>query len=169
MEINWKDLELEKDRAINFPLDKLFKLYNLNINKSNTKSICPFPSHNNGNERTASFMYYPESNTYWCFGCKQGNSSIDFVKYMDGLNYHQALNKISLLNNDGPILSRPNSSFEEYFKKYNEFSSKLNVLFRNDYDKAMEIMKSFDEIRLEYSLNHEEVVKLIDKLILRIR
>lgn len=169
MEISWKDLELEKDRAINFPLNKLFKIYNLNINKSNTKTICPFASHSNGSERTASFVYYPESNTYWCFGCKQGNTSIDFVKNMEGLNYYQALDKISSLNDDNTITIKRSSSFEEYFTKYNEFSSKLSVLFRNDYDKAMEIMKSFDEIKLEYCFNQEEVIKLIDKLILRIK
>ena len=169
MEINWSDIESEKNKALNFPLSKIFKIYNLNINKNNTKVACPFKTHKFGHEKTPSFIFYHESNTYWCFGCKQGNTTIDFVKNIEGINYYQAVEKISKFDNFSKVQveSKPDLPYEEYFNKQLEFADLLRSKLHSNKDKAFEIMKSFDEIKNDYNLDNGGIIRLIDKLILR--
>lgn len=46
------------------------------------KAKCPLPGHN---DKTASLTIYPESKSWWCFGCHQGRDIFDFAAKMEGL------------------------------------------------------------------------------------
>ena len=46
---------------------------------------CPFH-----NERTASLKIYPNSNSFYCFGCGAGGDVIDCVRLLYGLDFGQA-------------------------------------------------------------------------------
>ena len=46
------------------------------------QGICPFPSHH---EDTPSFMVYPQSDSFFCWGCRRGGSVIDFEAYRQDL------------------------------------------------------------------------------------
>lgn len=68
--------------------------YGIRADAINRVITCPFKHHSNGNERTASFNYYPESNSFWCFGCKTGRYSTDFVANYEGISRAKSAYKI---------------------------------------------------------------------------
>ncbi len=50
------------------------------------KGLCPFH-----NEKTPSFTVYPESQSFYCFGCGAGGDAITFVKRIQNLEYTEAV------------------------------------------------------------------------------
>ncbi|MEG1895906.1 MAG: DNA primase, partial [Oscillospiraceae bacterium] len=54
------------------------------------KGLCPFHS-----ERTPSFTVYPETQSYYCFGCGAGGDVITFIKDIDGLTYIEAIKQLA--------------------------------------------------------------------------
>lgn len=50
------------------------------------KGLCPFH-----NEKTPSFCVYPETNSYYCFGCGAGGDPINFTKNIQNLSYIEAV------------------------------------------------------------------------------
>lgn len=75
-------------------LEQIFKYYHLNISENNRKMSCPFKFHQNGREKTASFYFYPETNSFWCFGCKTGTYPVDFVAGYEDCTRVDAARKI---------------------------------------------------------------------------
>ena len=49
-------------------------------------AICPFHA-----EKTASFNIYPDSNSFYCFGCGVGGDIITFIEKAENLNYIESL------------------------------------------------------------------------------
>ena len=87
-------------KANSVPILSVFNHYNVAINENNKKIICPFPGHKDGRENTPSFVYYPETNTFWCFGCTTGTSCVDFVVNFEKISRVDAAYKIlDLFNN----------------------------------------------------------------------
>jgi len=54
--------------------------------------LCPFH-----NEKTPSFTVYPESNSFYCFGCGAGGDVITFVRRMENLDYIEAVKSVAQL------------------------------------------------------------------------
>ena len=52
--------------------------------------LCPFH-----NEKTPSFTVYPESNSFYCFGCGAGGDVITFVRRMENLDYIEAVKAVA--------------------------------------------------------------------------
>ncbi|MBP3447216.1 MAG: DNA primase [Clostridia bacterium] len=50
------------------------------------KGLCPFH-----NEKTASFTIYPDSQSFYCFGCGAGGDAITFVRRIENLDYVEAV------------------------------------------------------------------------------
>lgn len=50
------------------------------------KGLCPFHS-----EKTPSFVVYPESQSFYCFGCGKGGDAIRFVMEAEHLDYPEAV------------------------------------------------------------------------------
>lgn len=48
--------------------------------------LCPFHS-----EKTGSFTVYPESQSFYCFGCGAGGDSIGFIRRIENLEYVEAI------------------------------------------------------------------------------
>lgn len=48
--------------------------------------LCPFH-----NEKTASFTVYPDTQSFYCFGCSAGGGIIEFVKRIENLDYIDAV------------------------------------------------------------------------------
>lgn len=48
--------------------------------------LCPFH-----NEKTPSFVVYPETQSFYCFGCGQGGDVITFAKQINNLDYVEAI------------------------------------------------------------------------------
>ena len=52
----------------------------------NLIGLCPFH-----NEKTPSFTVYPETQSYYCFGCGAGGDVINFVRRIENLDYVEAV------------------------------------------------------------------------------
>ena len=50
------------------------------------KGLCPFHS-----EKSPSFMVYPSTNSFYCFGCGVGGNAITFVRQIEHLDYQDAI------------------------------------------------------------------------------
>lgn len=50
------------------------------------KGLCPFH-----NERTPSFTVYPETQSFYCFGCGAGGDAVSFIKRIENIDYIDAL------------------------------------------------------------------------------
>ena len=53
---------------------------------SNVKGLCPFH-----NEKTPSFTVYPDSQSFFCFGCGAGGDVITFTMKYNNLDYTGAI------------------------------------------------------------------------------
>lgn len=52
----------------------------------NLVGLCPFH-----NEKTPSFTVYPESESFYCFGCGAGGEAISFIRRAENLDYTEAV------------------------------------------------------------------------------
>ena len=56
----------------------------------NVKGLCPFH-----NEKTPSFTVYPDSQSFYCFGCGAGGDVITFVRRIENLDYIEAVKTLA--------------------------------------------------------------------------
>lgn len=56
----------------------------------NYKACCPFHQ-----EKTPSFVVYPESNSFYCFGCNEGGGVIDFVMKIENVAFPEAVRMLA--------------------------------------------------------------------------
>ena len=53
---------------------------------------CPLPNHD---DSTPSFHVYPDTNSFYCFGCKRGGDIFNFVQEMDEVDFTVALRELA--------------------------------------------------------------------------
>ena len=70
-------------------MPEMMEHYGFSLNRS---GFCKCPFHS---ERSASFKAYPGTRGYYCFGCNQSGSVIDFVMKFFGLPFCDAIKKIN--------------------------------------------------------------------------
>jgi hypothetical protein len=81
-------------KANSVPIIHVLKHYGVRLDPYSNKAVCPFKSHKNGRESTASFKAYEDTNTFKCFGCGRGGKLTHFVCGMDSCNPENAARKI---------------------------------------------------------------------------
>lgn len=172
--LQYKDL-IKKANAVD--IIEVFSFYRIKISESNRKIVCPFPHHKGGKETTPSFLYYPQTNTFWCFGCNTGSSGTDFVSIMDACSKVKAANKIidlygkSLLDED---IDTTSIDFNEKMNVMIEFSDFIrNKIIENncDNDFLLFIEKntaSFDKMNEKYMLDVSAINLIINNIKKRI-
>ena len=69
----------------------------------NLVGLCPFH-----NEKTPSFTVYPESQSYYCFGCGAGGEVVNFIRRAENLDYYEAVKYLA----DKAGLVMPNEGFD---------------------------------------------------------
>lgn len=70
--------------------------------------LCPFH-----NEKTPSFTVYPETASYYCFGCGAGGDVITFIRNAENLDYIEALKMLA----DNAGVQMPDSDFDDGISK----------------------------------------------------
>ncbi len=66
--------------------------------------LCPFH-----NEKTPSFTVYPETSSYYCFGCGAGGDVVTFVRSIENLDYIEAIKFLA----DRAGLKMPDDKFDD--------------------------------------------------------
>ncbi len=77
------------ESALQFPIEKLI---NQPLKKYGNKLKGSCPLHN---EKTPSFYVYPESNSFYCFGCKQGGNNINLIRLLYNYSFKEAVKHIN--------------------------------------------------------------------------
>lgn len=70
--------------------------------------LCPFH-----NERTPSFTVYPDSNSFYCFGCGAGGDTVTFVRRAENLDYVEAVKAVA----EAAGLKLPEDGFDDTLSK----------------------------------------------------
>lgn len=70
--------------------------------------LCPFH-----NEKTPSFTVYPESNSFYCFGCGAGGDVISFMRRMENLDYIEAVKAVAQMAG----VSMPEDGYDDTLSK----------------------------------------------------
>lgn len=70
--------------------------------------LCPFH-----NEKTPSFTVYPETQSYYCFGCGAGGDVITFIKSINNLDYVEAVKQLADMSGMAP----PETGFDNGLTK----------------------------------------------------
>lgn len=70
--------------------------------------LCPFH-----NEKTPSFTVYPETQSFYCFGCGAGGDVISFVRRTENLDYVEAVKSVAQMAG----MSMPEDGFDDTLSK----------------------------------------------------
>ena len=104
----------------------------LEVSGSNFKGLCPFH-----NEKTPSFFVYPDSSSYYCFGCKASGTVIDFMMETENVPYFEAL--VRLAHMTGVQLPRfEDEDSAEQFDHLYALLQRANSYFRSCLNRAPE-------------------------------
>lgn len=158
-------------KADSVPITLLFSFYKVQLD-TYKKMICPLPFHKGGRERTPSFKYYPETNTFYCFGCHSGSTSTDFVAAMDKTNKTNAASKILELfeSDSSDDIVECNDDFLEKINLNIDFANVIREFRQNHLEenstKFIENMcLVYDNIMLKHKdLSNEAISNIIQQL-----
>jgi hypothetical protein len=167
--------QLYKDlicKANSVPITLVFKYYKLHLDQYNRKIICPLLKHKGGKESTPSFWYYPETNSFWCFGCKTGRSPVDLVVNLEDLSATKAAHKII------DLISEGETSFEgiiqigqnERLQLLTNFSTVIRNLIQTNKDdldaisRIEKLTQVFDQMNTKHRLDNDALKSLIERL-----
>lgn len=155
-------------KANTIPIIKVLKHYNVRVDAYNRKVSCPMKTHKGGRERTPSFYVYPETNTFYCFGCKAKSRPCDFVAAMDNCTRVQAAHKLIKLFGDDvdeDNIYNP-QDFEEHLRIMMDFSNAVREFYRSfPGEKAAVYVeaacKKFDALNARNKLNNEALARVV--------
>lgn len=163
------------EQANTISIIKLFRMYGLRLDENNRKTTCPFKNHKGGRETTASFYFYPETNTYFCYGCRQGSKPTDFISNMDRCTKVRAAQKI--LENFNSDLDQDSvidiENFSERLEIMIEYSNavrnfRINFPGEKEFSFIEENCKLYDTMNKKYDLSNEALkavtIQLIDAI-----
>ena len=157
-------------KANTIPIIKVLKHYGVRVDAYNRKTTCPLKTHKGGRERTPSFWAYPETNTFYCFGCKAKSRPCDFVAAMDGCTRVQAAQKLIRLfgsDVDEDNIYNP-EDFEERLRIMMDFSTTVRNFYRsNSGEKAAVYVeaacKKFDALNAKKKLNNDALLRMVEE------
>ena len=91
------------------PIEEIISSYVvLKRTGSTYKGLCPFH-----NERTPSFTVYPNTNSFYCYGCQSGGDVVTFVKTAENLDYIEAVKYLA----ERSGVSLPSEDYDDSVEK----------------------------------------------------
>jgi hypothetical protein len=125
-------------KANTVPLIRVFRHYGVRVDAVHCMTICPLKSHKGGRENSASFKYFSETNSFYCYGCKVGGEfahSCEFMAAMEDITRPKAANKILRLFADG----------------VDEVTDLIDI---ENFSERLEIMVNFSNVIREFRQDH---------------
>lgn len=166
-------------KANTVPLTRIFSIYNIRIVQTYSNIICPFKSHKNGRENSPSFKYYPDTNSFHCFGCKVGGPwahGCEFIAIMENISRAKAAIKITKLFSSN--INEDNQNFEianfpEKLEIMMDFSNTVREFRNNNVDEKSiayieYLCSEYDAMNLKHELNNEALRRLVEEFKLEI-
>lgn len=105
----FSDEFLEEIRDRNDIEDVISSYVNLKRQGRLLKGLCPFH-----NEKTPSFTVYPETKSFYCFGCGAGGEVITFIRRIENLDYVEAIRMLA----DRAGLQMPDDGYDDSIAKH---------------------------------------------------
>lgn len=75
------------------------------------KGLCPFH-----NEKTPSFTVYPDTKSFYCFGCGAGGEVITFIRRIENLDYRDAVRFLA----DRAGMQMPSDGYDDSLAKHRQ-------------------------------------------------
>lgn len=129
---------------------------------------CPSSNHKQGKEKTSSCYINSRDNNFFCYGCNQGVSSIDFYMFCTDKTFSEAMVEMrDLVKNPGAY-----QDIVEHKKVILPFLMDTSLIIRNflkenpeQIDNMTSLLKKIDRISFELSKEEpEQVEKMNEKL-----
>jgi RNA recognition motif-containing protein len=166
-----EDIKNLVNRANSINILRVFKSYGLKISEYNKEIVCPFPHHKGGRENSASFCYYPATNSFWCFGCNTGIFATDFVAAMEGIHRIKAASKIIKSfdvdsNDDIEFETLDYSERISIMVDFSNYVREFRSLHTDDdsFEYIEKILKIYDELNSKLKLSNESLSAVLVKL-----
>ena len=116
----------------------------------NLVGLCPFH-----NEKTPSFTVYPETNSYYCFGCGAGGEVISFIRNIENLDFVDAVKLLA----DRAGLKLPDSDYDDSASKLRRRIYEANREAARFYHETL--FKENGKAQLDYLLGRGVSPKMI--------
>lgn len=157
------------DRVIKPALGSYYSDYNADFDVT---PVCKCPLHD---ENTPSFRYYPDTNSYFCWGCNSGGDIIklhrEFMYRLHGtkVSFEDAKNYLEKLNGDGELLDTSvkithvydvESSNIEILHMNMEINRVKNLCIELDVEKQIEMFNCIDDCLLRVLLKKENALDM---------
>ena len=114
--------------------------------------LCPFH-----NEKTASFTVYPETQSFYCFGCGAGGDAVGFIRKIENLDYVDAVKLLA-----GRVgLQMPEEGYDDSMAKRRKAILSINREAARFYHSYM--MSDEGKVGLDYFLRRGLSPKTIKK------
>jgi len=158
-------------QANTVPIIKIFSFYGIKVDPYNRRITCPFKSHKGGRETTPSFWYYPDTNSFNCFGCHKGGKGVKLVSELDRCSMGNAAVKI--LELFGDYIDDGNVFNSVEFAKQLDILMDFSQTIRQFYQKYlteeaqvyMEVAcQKFDELYFKHTLDAEALQSIVNQL-----
>lgn len=120
---------------------------------STFKGLCPFH-----NERTPSFTVYPNTNSFYCFGCQNGGDVVTFIKNIENLDYVEAVKFLA----DRAGMAMHESGYDDSVEKLRRTVLSINRETAKFYFECL-IQKEDGAIGLNYFANRKLTPETIKK------
>lgn len=158
-------------KANTVPIAKLFRHYGIRLDLHNKKTTCPFKQHKGGRERTPSFYFYPDTNSFNCYGCSTGGRCCELVMHMEGCTKVQAAYKILQMfesDVDEDNIYNP-EDFEMRLKIMMDFSDTVREFYQTFSTPEAGVYveqacQKFDMLNLKKRLNNEALSRIVEQL-----
>lgn len=117
MAVRLSDEFLEQIRDRNDVESVISNYVELKRRGRNLTGLCPFH-----NEKTPSFTVYPETSSYYCFGCHVGGDVITFIRNIENLDYIDAVKFLA----DRSGIKMPDENFDDTVHEKRKLTYEMN-------------------------------------------
>ncbi len=116
------------------------------------KGLCPFH-----NEKTPSFTVYPDTRSFYCFGCSAGGEVITFIRRIENLDYIEAVKLLA----DRAGLQMPQDGFDDSLARHRQRLLAANREAARFFYKSL--MSPHGKVALDYYLNRGLSIETIKR------